>query len=69
MPAVSNAWAILEPFGESDGLPFKYIFLTLIPLMAGTLALQGVSIALKCILFLRGLRDFEALHHYEAGKV
>ena len=69
MPAVSNAWAILEPFGESDGRPFKYIFLTLIPLMAGTLALQGVSIALKCILFLRGLRDFEALHHYEAGKV
>lgn len=69
MPVVSNAWAILEPFGESDGLPFKYVFLTLIPLMAGGLALQGLSHALKAILFLHGLKDFEALHHHEAGPV
>ncbi|MEM9054148.1 MAG: TRAP transporter small permease subunit [Pseudomonadota bacterium] len=69
MSVVSNAWAILEPFGESDGLPFKYLFLTFVPILAGLLSLQGVSIALKAVLGLRGQRSLKDLHQYEARQV
>ncbi len=51
---VVNSWAILEPFNESDGLPVKYLFKTLVPAFAGLLALQGLSQALKAALMIRG---------------
>jgi len=46
-PLVSNSWALLEGSRESDGLPFWYVFKTLIPVFAIFLLLQGISQAIK----------------------
>jgi len=42
---VSNSWKLLEGSREAGGLPFVYILKTLIPLMAGLLFLQALSLA------------------------
>lgn len=57
---ISRAWIGLEPFNESDGLPIKYLFKTLIPLFAALMIAQGLSQALKAALSLRGERPFDA---------
>lgn len=52
---IGRSWAGLETFNESDGLPIKYLFKTLVPVFAVLLMAQGLSQALKAALFLRGL--------------
>lgn len=42
---VTNSWKLLEGSREAGGLPFVYILKTLIPLMAGLLFLQAISLA------------------------
>ena len=64
--SLARSWAGLEPFNESDGLQVKYLFKTLVPVFAVLMMAQGLSMALKAALSLRGLRAFEdATPHHE----
>lgn len=66
---ISRTWIGLEPFNESDGLPIKFLFKTLVPLFAILMISQGLSQALKAALSLRGLRPFEAAAQDHGGAV
>jgi len=66
---IARTWTGLEPFNESDGLPIKYLFKTLVPMFAVLIMAQGLSQALKAALALRGLRDFDAPEHEHGGAV
>ena len=55
-PYVARSWAILERSRETSGLPLVFLLKTLIPLFALTLALQGISQAIKSIAMLMMLR-------------
>ena len=55
-PYVSRSWSILERSRETSGLPLVFLLKTLIPLFALTLALQGISQAIKSIAMLTMLR-------------
>lgn len=46
----ARSWRILEGSQEVGGLPFVYLLKTLIPLLAVTLALQGVAEILRIVL-------------------
>ncbi|CAI8312824.1 MAG: TRAP transporter permease DctQ [Hyphomonadaceae bacterium] len=54
---VARSWSILEPFNESDGLPVRYLFKTLVPVFAILMINQGLSQATKAALVLRGYRS------------
>jgi TRAP-type mannitol/chloroaromatic compound transport system permease small subunit len=56
-PSFIRSWANFEGARESDGLPITYIFKTLVPLFAILLTLQGLSMALRSALTLRGHTD------------
>ncbi len=62
---ISQSWTLLEGSRETGGLPGVYLLKSLILLMAGLLLLQGLAIASRCILFIKGeiptLRDDEQL--------
>jgi TRAP-type mannitol/chloroaromatic compound transport system permease small subunit len=62
---VAQSWGLLEGSRETGGLPGVFLLKTLILLMAGLLLLQGVAIASRCILFIKGeiptLRDDEQM--------
>ncbi len=66
---IARTWTGLEPFNESDGLPVKYLFKTLVPLFAILMIGQGLSQALKAAMALRGLRPFDAPEHEHGGAV
>ena len=66
---ITRTWVGLEPFNESDGLPIKYLFKTLVPLFAILLAGQGLAQALKAALGLRGRRPLEDDEPMQAGAV
>jgi TRAP-type mannitol/chloroaromatic compound transport system permease small subunit len=51
---VSTSWRIAERSREAGGLPMIYLLKTVIPVMAVLLALQGISMALRACLRLRG---------------
>ena len=51
---VATSWRIAERSREAGGLPMIYLLKTVIPVMAVLLALQGVSMALRAGLRLRG---------------
>lgn len=53
---VASAWRVGERSREAGGLPMLYLLKSLIPLMAGLLALQGLAGALRALLHLRGAR-------------
>jgi len=53
LPYVQASWRVAERSREAGGLPALYLLKTLIPLMAGLLALQGVAEALKSVAVLR----------------
>ena len=53
---VSRSWVGLEHFNESDGLPIKYLFKTMVPVFAILMIGQAVSQALKAALVIRGQR-------------
>ena len=55
-PYVSRSWVILERSRETSGLPLVFLLKTLIPLFALTLALQGLSQAIKSTAMLMMLR-------------
>ncbi|HSL68739.1 MAG TPA: TRAP transporter small permease subunit [Longimicrobiales bacterium] len=47
LPYVARSWTILERSRETSGLPAVFLLKTLIPLFALTMALQGVSQAIR----------------------
>lgn len=51
---VATSWRIAERSREAGGLPMLYLLKTVIPMMAVLLALQGLSMALRACLRLRG---------------
>ncbi len=53
---IARSWIGLEPFNESDGLPIKYLFKTMVPLFAVLMIGQALSQAIKAALVIRGLR-------------
>lgn len=53
---IARSWIGLEPFNESDGLPIKYLFKSLVPLFAILMIGQALSQAIKAALVIRGLR-------------
>lgn len=57
---VSRSWIGLEHFNESDGLPIKYLFKTMVPLFAILMLGQALSQGLKAALVLRGERAPDA---------
>jgi TRAP-type mannitol/chloroaromatic compound transport system permease small subunit len=57
---LARAWALFEGSRESDGLPFLYLFKTLLPAFAVLMLGQGVSEAIKAALRLTGKLENEA---------
>jgi TRAP-type mannitol/chloroaromatic compound transport system permease small subunit len=55
-PYADRSWAILEHSPEANGLPFVYLFKTLIPLFALLIGLQGVAQAIRAALTLSARR-------------
>lgn len=53
-PFVASSWAVMEGSMEPSGIPAMFLLKTCILLFPATLALQGVSMLLRCILILRG---------------
>ncbi len=51
---VARSWMNFETFNESDGLPVKYLFKTLVPVFAVLIISQGLAQAIRAALFLRG---------------
>lgn len=51
---VLDAWRIAEGSREGSGLPLTFAYKTVIWVFAASLALQGMSLALKCWAFLSG---------------
>ena len=65
---IARSWIGLEHFNESDGLPIKYLFKTLVPVFAILMIGQALSQAVKAALVIRGLRapDADTDHSAEA---
>jgi TRAP-type mannitol/chloroaromatic compound transport system permease small subunit len=57
---LARAWSLFEGSSESDGLPFLYLFKTLVPAFAVLMLAQGLSEALKAALRLTGKLENEA---------
>lgn len=53
---IARSWIGLEHFNESDGLPIKYLFKTMVPLFAILMIGQALSQAIKAALVIRDLR-------------
>jgi len=51
---ILDAWRVAEGSREGSGLPLTFLYKTVIWLFAGSLALQGCSMALKCWAYLSG---------------
>lgn len=51
---LTRSWTLFEGSRESDGLPFLFLFKTLVPVFAVLLIAQGLSVALKAALRLTG---------------
>jgi TRAP-type mannitol/chloroaromatic compound transport system permease small subunit len=57
LPYVARSWAILERSRETSGLPAVFLLKTLIPVFALTMALQGVSQAIRAADVLANRRE------------
>lgn len=66
---IARTWMDLEPFNESDGLPVKFLFKTLVPMFAILMMGQGLSQALKAALTIRGLGPSTEEDHAHGGTV
>lgn len=59
---VAGSWSLLEGSREAGGLPGVFLLKSVIPLMAGLLAVQGVALALRSLLLLTGHPEFAPEH-------
>ena len=64
---VSRSWVGLEHFNESDGLPIKYLFKTMVPVFAILMIGQALSQALKAALIIRGQRPADPSQDLSQG--
>lgn len=64
---VARSWVGLEHFNESDGLPIKYLFKTLVPAFAILMTGQALSQALKAALTLRGMGSDPTSYDHSEG--
>jgi TRAP-type mannitol/chloroaromatic compound transport system permease small subunit len=55
MPYVARSWAIFESSRETSGIPAVFALKTLIPLFALSMALQGLSQAIRAAHVLSGM--------------
>jgi TRAP-type mannitol/chloroaromatic compound transport system permease small subunit len=53
-PAVVNSWTVLEVSPDPGGLP-RYPLKTVIPVAFAFVGLQGISLIIKKVAFLRGV--------------
>jgi TRAP-type mannitol/chloroaromatic compound transport system permease small subunit len=53
---VANAWAVREGSTEVSGLPFIYLFKTVILVFIVLVVLQGLSLALRSLMILTGMQ-------------
>jgi len=67
IPYVQRSWAILERSPETNGLPFVYLFKTLIPLFALLIGLQGVAQAIRAALVLGAAESSPASGRGQVG--
>ena len=56
-PYVINSWRVFEGSTEASGIRGIFLLKTVILAWAGLLALQGVALALRALLYLRGESD------------
>ena len=70
LPYVARSWAIFERSRETSGLPLVFLLKTLIPAFALLLALQGVALAIRALVFLFPLpvKRGEGAERSEAGE-
>jgi TRAP-type mannitol/chloroaromatic compound transport system permease small subunit len=52
MPYAQSSWQFAESSREPGGLPALYLLKSAIPAMAALLVLQGIAMALRCIVTL-----------------
>jgi len=62
---VANSWAIKETSTEGGGIPFVYLLKTLLIALPVMLILQGISEALKNLLFFFGVGGSHTEEHLE----
>ncbi|MGH6926414.1 MAG: TRAP transporter small permease subunit [Propylenella sp.] len=62
-----NSFTILERSSAQTGLEYRFIIKSFLPFGFLVLALAGLSVALKCIVYLFGPREFRAASGYYAG--
>src|SRR5713226_6241988 len=60
LPYAARSWSIFERSRETSGLPIVYLLKTLIPLFALLMGLQGISQAMRAVLFLKTARSSSA---------
>ena len=54
---VVNSWRVFEVSSEAGGLPFVYLYKTVIWIFAVLIGLQGIAMMLRAYLFLTGESD------------
>lgn len=54
---VVNSWRVFEISSEAGGLPFIYLYKTVILVFATLIGLQGISLAIKALAYLNGKSD------------
>ena len=64
---VLTSWRFGEGPMAVGGLPFTPLLKSMIPAMAALLALQSLSIAIRCVAVLRGLADTHLPHRAHQG--
>lgn len=64
---VATSWRFNEGPMAVGGLPFTPLLKSMIPAMAALLALQSLSIAIRCIAVLRGLAETHMPHRAHQG--
>jgi len=57
-PFVIRAWSIYEPSPQPNGLDGVFLLKTVIPLTVLLVVLHAASVALRCIMVLRGRMEF-----------
>ena len=57
-PFLALSWRLLEPSAQSDGLPGYFILKSVIPVFCVLVGLQGLALAARSLLVLRGREGF-----------
>lgn len=64
---VLNSWDVLETSIEGSGLPYIYLFKTVILVFVVLLFLQGLAVVMRCIMVLLGMKTDDLRAHSVGG--